>query len=213
MTERCSHKQSKEKSSSERGAIIVEATASLTIFMFAIYTVLSVIQICYAQERIAIAMNSATKQMAQCSHLIRATGIDKIITEDGKSSQLSTEVANMMVDLGQKIEGSAPDKLTGFLINGGKAMEGDSPMQIVVNLIGEGVMDELMEKNLVTGGCQGMDDFMKRNRISNIKHIGSSFMEDGRKVYMVFKYDISVVKLFNFEKVFHMRHATYMEIW
>ena len=213
MTERCSHKQSKEKNSSERGAIIVEATASLTIFMFAIYTVLSVIQICYAQERIAIAMNSATKQMAQCSHLIRATGIDKIVTEDGKSSQLSTEVAKLMEELGQEMKGSAPDKLTGFLINGGKAMEGDSPMQIVLNLIGEGVMDDLMEKNLVTGGCQGMDDFMKKNRISNIKHIGSSVMKDGRKLYMVFKYDISVVKLFNFEKVFHMRHATYMEIW
>ena len=213
MTERCNHNRSKEKSSSERGAIIVEATASLTIFMFAIYTVLSVIQICYAQERIAIAMNSATKQMAQCSHLIRATGIDKIITEDGKSSQLSTEVANMMVELGQKIEGSAPDQLTDFLINGGEAMKGDSPMQIVVNLIGAGVMDELMEKNLVTDGCQNMESYMKKNRISNIKNIGSSFMEDGRKVYMVFKYDISIIKLFNFEKVFHMRHATYMEIW
>ena len=40
-----------------------------------------------------------------------------------------------------------------------------------------------------------MKDFMRKNRIANIGHVGSSvLMEDGKKVYMVFKYDISVVK-------------------
>ena len=214
MTERRSHNQSKEKSSSERGAIVVEATASLMIFMFAIYTVLSVIQICYAQERIAIAMNSATKQIAQCSHLVRATGVDKIISgNNGKSTQLANKVAELMEDLGGELQGNAPDQLTEFLIKGGKAMENDSPMDLVKNLIAEGIMDDLMEKNLMTDGCSSMKDFMRKNRIENIGHIGSSFMEDGKNVYMVFNYDIRVVKLFNFEKVFHMRHATYMEIW
>ena len=52
--------------SNEHGAIIIEATVSLSIFMFAIYIVLSIVQICYTQERIAVALNSATKQMAQC---------------------------------------------------------------------------------------------------------------------------------------------------
>ena len=122
MTERCNHNRSKEKSSSERGAIVVEATASLMIFMFAIYTVLSVIQICYAQERIAIAMNSATKQIAQCSHLVGSNENYKIITgNNGKSSQLSNKVAEIMVDLGQEIEGNAPDRLTEFLTKGGKS--------------------------------------------------------------------------------------------
>ena len=43
-----------ESGNKEHGASIVEATVSLSIFMFAIYTILSIITICYTQERVAI---------------------------------------------------------------------------------------------------------------------------------------------------------------
>ena len=44
----------------QRGAIVMEASLALPFFMFAIYTLLSVIQISYTQARVAVALDSAT---------------------------------------------------------------------------------------------------------------------------------------------------------
>lgn len=45
--------------SDEHGAVIIEATLSLSFFMFAIFTLLSVVSICYAQARINTAVDCA----------------------------------------------------------------------------------------------------------------------------------------------------------
>lgn len=44
------------------GAIVVEATISLTAFMFLIVTILTIINICYAQAKIGVAINTTAKE-------------------------------------------------------------------------------------------------------------------------------------------------------
>ena len=58
----------------ENGAIVVEATISLTAFMFAILTVIMVLDICYTQAKIGIALNATAKEISQYSYLYSLTG-------------------------------------------------------------------------------------------------------------------------------------------
>ena len=53
------------KQKKERGAIVVEATISLTAFIFAIFTILMIVDVCYTQAKISTALNSATKEISQ----------------------------------------------------------------------------------------------------------------------------------------------------
>lgn len=61
----------------ERGAVIVEGIISLTTFMFAIFTILSIVNICYIQARMSNALNSAAKEISQYSFFYYKFGIDK----------------------------------------------------------------------------------------------------------------------------------------
>ena len=54
--------------------------------MFAIYTLLSVIQMSYAQARMAVALDSATKQVAEYTHIYFALGLDETFTGQGGAS-------------------------------------------------------------------------------------------------------------------------------
>lgn len=68
----------------ENGAIIIEATLTLSFFMFAMITLLSVIQIAYAQSRMSVALCSATKSIAEYAHIYFATGMDEVLPVRGK---------------------------------------------------------------------------------------------------------------------------------
>lgn len=59
----------------EQGAIVVEATISLTAFMFLIVTILTVINICYAQAKIGVAVNTTAKKISEYSYLYNLTGL------------------------------------------------------------------------------------------------------------------------------------------
>lgn len=61
----------------ENGAIIIEATIILPFFMFAIITVLSIVNICFAQAKIGVAINETAKEISQYSYLYGLTGLNK----------------------------------------------------------------------------------------------------------------------------------------
>lgn len=78
----------------ERGAIVVEASISLTTFIFLIYTILSIINICFAQAKIGVAINCAAKEISQYSYLYSLTGINDM----KKDAYDKGELANGAVD-------------------------------------------------------------------------------------------------------------------
>lgn len=61
----------------EHGAIVVEATISLTAFIFALYTILSIVNIYYIQAKMSVALNTAAKEISQYSYLYYKFGIDE----------------------------------------------------------------------------------------------------------------------------------------
>lgn len=62
---------------SERGAIVIEATLSVTMFMFALLTVYSMFHVCLAQARIGAALNSTAKEISQYSYMYDLTGLNE----------------------------------------------------------------------------------------------------------------------------------------
>lgn len=207
-----------KQSNRERGAVIVEATLALPFFMFAIYTLLSVIQIAYAQARMAVALDSATKQVAEYTHIYFALGLDEKITgTGGVSSELANEVATFLEDMGGSL-GSVNEELGQYVQNAGTAMEGDSIAALIQDGIGSGVVYQILDNNLTDGAGDTAEAFKKRNRIQNIDMTGSKFLEagegsSGRDIFMRVDYDIQVVRLLNLDFTFHLSHCSYAQAW
>ena len=65
----------------EKGAIIVEATISLTAFIFMIIMILSIINICYVQAKIGIAIHETAKDISIYSYIYGLTGLNESRTE------------------------------------------------------------------------------------------------------------------------------------
>lgn len=72
---RCEDKEMDIKS--ENGAIIIEATLSLSFFMFAMITIYSMFHISLAQARINAALNSTAKEISQYSYVYDLTGLNE----------------------------------------------------------------------------------------------------------------------------------------
>lgn len=66
-----------KKWKSESGSVTVEATISLSAFMFAIVTLLTIVNICIVQARLSYAIHTTAKEISQYSYLYALTGINQ----------------------------------------------------------------------------------------------------------------------------------------
>lgn len=82
----------------EKGAIVVEATISLSAFMFAIFTILSIVNCCFVQARISVALNTAAKEISQYSYLYYALGVNNLESEFNKGTENSKQLATDTLD-------------------------------------------------------------------------------------------------------------------
>lgn len=81
------------------GAIVVEATISLTAFMFLIVTILTIINICYAQAKIGVAINTTAKEISEYSYLYEQTGLR------GKQSELYNQSEGARYTINNTLDG------------------------------------------------------------------------------------------------------------
>lgn len=82
----------------ERGAIVVEATISLTTFMFALYLILSIVDIAYVQYKIAVALNSATKEISQYTCLYYKFKLNELDAKVAEGTEDAKDTANNTID-------------------------------------------------------------------------------------------------------------------
>lgn len=216
----------------EKGAVIIEATISLTTFMFAMLTLLSLIQIAYVQSRMSTAVCGATKELAQYAHFYYIANMDDAFNATGgKGSEIVEKVAEFIKTIGGKISDFG-DELAQYtdqlgviqefgqtVTEGGDALSGDTLGQYALHGAGKLLIQSLMEKNLVTGGSGSMEQFLARNRIdNNLDFSHSSILEnkDGKgtkNLFVSVAYDIHVIKLLNIDFTFHLRSWAYAVAW
>lgn len=98
------------KAKDESGAIIIEAIIALTVYIFTIFTILSIVDICYTQARISIALNSAARDLSKYSYLYYKFNGDQFQQDVGAAAGDSKEMSkNIIVGSGNFI-----NELTGM---------------------------------------------------------------------------------------------------
>ena len=86
----------------EKGAIVVEATLSLSFFVFAMLIILSITNICLAQSKIGTALNSSAMEISEYSYLYKLTNLNakqKELAEKGEEA--SQQVGNIKEGVSQ----------------------------------------------------------------------------------------------------------------
>ncbi len=86
------------RKSGERGAIVAEATISLTAYIFLIFTILSVVDICYIQSKIAASLDGAAKEISQYSYLYFKFGVDEYEKDLHNTTGDSRHLADQTVE-------------------------------------------------------------------------------------------------------------------
>ena len=82
----------------EKGAIVVEATIALTAFIFAIFTILSIVNICFIQAKVGVSLNTAAKEISQYSYLYYAFGVDGLDSKLSEGTEDSKQLAQDTID-------------------------------------------------------------------------------------------------------------------
>lgn len=80
----------------EKGAVIVEATLVIPMFIFLVITIMWVVNLCTAQAKVQIAVNNAAKEIASFSYLYGLTGINEeraLNNENGKDATVTIDNA------------------------------------------------------------------------------------------------------------------------
>lgn len=205
---------SQENADGQKGAIIVEATISLSIFMFVMFTMLSIIQIAYTQSRMSVALSCATKEMAEYAHVYYATSMNTSFQgRGGKSSATFEEVGEFLQSVGGEL-GSIDSELGQYVTDGGTSLSATSITNLATNGIGQVLATQLMKKNLVADKSDSADAFMARNHVSNLDLAESRFLENADpSIFMRAKYDIQVIKLLDIDFTFHMSTWAYARAW
>lgn len=86
------------KQEKESGAIVVEATISLTAFIFAIFTILMLIDICYVQAKIGSSLNTTAKEISQYAYLYYKFNSDEFQSDLNKKAEESRKTAKNTID-------------------------------------------------------------------------------------------------------------------
>lgn len=190
----------------QRGAIIVEATLSLSIFMFFMFTLLSLTQIAYTQARMSTALDSVAKAVAEYSHIYYVTGLADATSGGGKTS----EIANKLGDYLEKLGGNdmVPGPLGKLLQGSGNALKGDSLSGLLKKLVSDGIAAKMLEDSLGK-------DFYARNRVENLSFMKSKVLQNGDEVFLQVNYDVRVVRfpMLGLDYVFHMSSCSYARAW
>lgn len=208
------------KGRGEKGAIIVEATMTLPIFMFTILTILSVVNICIAQSKMGTFINESAKEFSKYSYLCTATGLAaKHADVSGKGNDAREAVNTVLskdsgidvitdaVGLGQELAND-PELRTSFLY-----MLGDAAISKVEAEAAELIVKRMAESRLGNGIVSGKA-YMDVLKIRDLDFDGTKFMPGGTDdIQIVANYDVHVIKLLGIDIKFHFTQCAKTKAW
>ena len=248
-------KINKSKKNRESGAIVVEATLSLTAFVFAIFIILSVVNICYIQAKMSLALNSAAKDISQYCYLYYKLGANDVEAGWHEGTEESEKLAKDTIDgIGNFMDSIADaeqavndldfeslynsidsgidnvdslvtqyaDKLAedpkGFIMGMGK-LAGNELKEEGKVILGKVMAKAFMKKNLKSYPGDNPNDFLCRYRVvdglAGLDFDYTTLMAYGStdKIQLVVTYEVSVIKLLNFDFKFKFRQSSQTSAW
>lgn len=194
-----------EKIKTEQGAIIIEATLSLTFFMFAILTIYSMFNVCLAQARIHAALNATAKEISQYAYVYDLTGLNEkqanLAANGGAAQSVLSDNLSQVNDVYTAFQGitsgaaaiaGSPDNTESFLyyvLNQGiDAAKG--------GITGE-VTRMLMRKHFGSNPDKFLKGLGIENGMSGLSFRKSRIFSSGTEndVLMDVRYQVTIVKL------------------
>lgn len=120
------------KNNKESGVLVIEAIVSLSIFMFALLSVLVIANVYTVQAKVQLAINSTAREISKYSYVLSMTGVQSLESELNKNGQpanqktsnaldavgeLTSSITNLFTDKEQYLSGDGLSNLTGNVSN------------------------------------------------------------------------------------------------
>lgn len=86
------------KNNKESGVLVIEAIVSLSIFMFALLSVLVVANIYTVQAKMQLAINSTAREISKYSYIVSMTGIQAFENENHEKGEYANEKTSNAID-------------------------------------------------------------------------------------------------------------------
>jgi hypothetical protein len=201
--------------------VVIEATVSLAVFMFAMLTVLLITDICVVQARIGGALASAAKSISKYSYLYyklktdgERSGLDVEGGGQGLSAQRMTEGVGSLADSmsaagtgtsDSDVQAAGGAQDPGAAVTAMAQLAGSELGEEGKNLLGRALARAFVERDLLASPNDGADSFLRRYRVAGglggLDFSGTSLMENGRRedVRLVVSYDVTVIRLLNID--------------
>ena len=212
----------------ERGAIVVEASISLTVYIFAIFTILTILDIANAQAKIATALNTSTKEFSEYSYFYFLANADKFENKIGQGKRIKDQGIDNVIStfdsisniIGSKSYDEASENYENAKNSGKKAKDfvvdsfknptnileyfasdfaSNKIDQIKNDVIGT-TINRLMQKNLKDFEGDTYDDFLKRHRVEPHFDYNNSSMDVTDKHQLITVKLKYKIKVFDFFK-------------
>jgi hypothetical protein len=202
--------------------------------MFAIFIILSIVNVCYIQAKMSVALATATKELSQYSYVYYAlngdVGQQKLI----ENAELMDGIFSDIESLTSKDSGSSVSETydtVGSLADGLEAVSDDPAAALVSlfagltnegidlakNTAGETAIKYLIQKNLTNDGTGGADRFLRNlHVIGGMSGLGvqASILSNGEPTISVtVEYDVEILPLLNIENDLHFRQTAQTQAW
>lgn len=212
-------KQKNKQKEGERGAIVVEATIALTAYIFAIFIILSIVDIAYVQAKMQVALNSAAKEMSQYSYLYTTLNLQEHMSGSGGKSSEILESFSEVLNTISKGSANISSELSGMFQTASGTAAGDSAAEYLKDGLGMKLAKQLIKKNLVSYEGDTAEAFLKRNHVSGglsgLNFAYTSFLTDVNQseIDLVVTYKVEVVRLLNMDYEFTFVQRARTKAW
>jgi len=225
----------------DRGALIVEASLSLPFFIFTIFIMLSIINICYVQAKVGSALASASKEISQYSYIyymLNGDGAQQSVAAKGTDVNKMLQNANDLADATLYQTGKASESWDDFSgtydeLSGQLEHYADNPTDLLIgifasdinnaadsvkNTVGKFLATAFMQKNLIESKGGSADRFLKHMHVvDGLKGLDctAELFPGGQahEISITVNYQVQVIKLLGFDFKFDFSQTARTEAW
>lgn len=222
-----------KKTRSEKGAIVVEATLSLSVYIILIFMILSIIDMANTQSKIKVTLNNVAKEMSQFAYAYHAAGLDNA------EQNLMKGHENVTKDINEIKSGF--DSLKNVISGDSSGSEDIPNIEDAVQIdssLGDGVVwlfgkaenwgkeqvialyaKHYMQKNLKDFRDDTAEAFLDRHHIKdgldNLKFDGSKFVTygSGTDIVLNIEYEVEMFKFFDLDFEVKINDTAQTKAW
>lgn len=176
-----------KKRGNEQGAIVIEAIISLVVYMFAIFTILTIVDVCYTQARVSIALNSAARDISKYTYLYYKFGIDDAEKKLNDEAEESKSMADATLDgIGNLMSAFTDTKEADNLEDFKSGIDGIKTAGGTLVEIGESAADRFADdpKQFMVGmAALAGQELAEEAKVALAQYMGRAFMKKNLMAY------------------------------